>query len=95
MAKLPWGHAHEVWFEVLTGAAPVPDHMYLTKECVNQHGVAGKTLRFKSNRQCAYCQAEAHRRMTGRRYSMSNAVHDAAHLRDELLLQRQLKEVWE
>lgn len=89
-------HNHKLWFSILVGETPLPEHMYIAPECRNQHGAKKQTLRYKSNHQCVYCTSEAHKRINNRRYyNCGNAVHDAAHLMDELMLRRQLKEVWE
>ena len=47
-----WKRDHHA---ILTGAIPLPDAIYIDKTCIRNHGLDGKTLRYRSNQTCCIC----------------------------------------
>lgn len=54
-------------FSILSGQSDLPDNMYIGDICDNEHGIKGKSVRYKSNSNCIRCEIDTGERNSKRR----------------------------
>lgn len=82
---------------MITGRASLPDHYRIGNTCIRNHGVNGKTLRYKKSSACIVCSGLATKRATEKKYAHEN--RNCIKEIDDIAFRREMdnldKEVWE
>jgi hypothetical protein len=57
---------------MIQGIRDLPDHLLIGDTCKNNHGIDGKSIRYKKSSKCALCQHQASRKFKRKVLSVDN-----------------------
>lgn len=58
-------------FSMVTGKTPVPDNLRIGEDCINNHGINGKTVRDRKSNVCVRCRLMSTRKWNEKKYDKS------------------------